>query len=534
MTKLITPHELRILMRHDLLAFLHRVFLFLHPNQPFMPNWHIDAFLAKLEECRTGKCTRLILCQPPRYLKSICASVAFPAWVLGHDPTRRLMCLSYGQDLADKHARDCLSVVSSDWYQQLFPAMRLSDQRHAVAEFTTTMNGSRIATSIGGVVTGLGADFIIIDDPLKPDEALSESRRRATNEWIGHTLYSRINDKRTGCIIIVTQRLGQADPVGHLQSHNGEMWEVLSFPAIAEEPQTFSWKTLLGQFQKHRAIGDVLHPEREPLEQLEMLRRSLGEYNFACQYQQNPTPLDGGMVKEDWFKRYREYELPDKFELIIQSWDTASKPSELSDYSVCTTWGLKGELIYLLEVWRERVDYPNLKRAVQRQHDLYKPNAILIEDNASGTQLIQELRTAGLSVVEPCKPSQNKIMRLNQQTDLIESGRVYLREQAAWLANYLQEFKTFPKSRYADQVDSTSQALKWIKELPPYWKFMEGQKLYNAMAGKESTEEVELIAPPGCTTVSTRDGTVIPVRKGRVKVPKEEVPNFMLSGFRRA
>ena len=149
--------------------------------------------------------------------------------------------------------------------------------------------------------------------------------------------------------------------------------------------------------------------------------------------------------------------------------------------------------------------------------------------------MIQELRTAGLSVVEPCKPSQNKIMRLVQQTDFIESGLVYLRERAAWLANYLHEFKTFPNSRYADQVDSTSQALKWIKELPPYWKFMEAQKIYNATAGKESAEEVELIAPPGCTTVYTIDGTMVPVRKGRVRVPKEEVPNFMLwSGFKRA
>ena len=143
-----------------------------------------------------------------------------------------------------------------------------------------------------------------------------------------------------------------------------------------------------------------------------------------------------------------------------------------------------------MEVWRERVAYPNLKRAVQHQYDLYEPNVILIEDNASGTQLIQELRTAGLSVVEPCKPSHNKIMRLVQQTDFIESGRVYLREQAPWLADYLHEFRTFPNSRYADQVDSTSQALKWIKELPPFWKFMEGQNIYNATAGKESQRKL--------------------------------------------
>ena len=428
MTKL-TLAEFQILMRYDLSAFQHRVFLHLHPNQLFMPNWHIDALLAYLEACRTGKCTRLIVCLPPRYLKSICASVAFPAWVLGHNPAARLMCLSYGQDLADKHARDSLSVVSSDWYQQLFPAMILSEQRQAVAEFTTTMNGSRIATSIGGVVTGLGADFIVIDDPLKPDDALSETQRKRTNEWIGHTLYSRLNDKRTGCIIIVTQRLHVDDLVGYVQSHTGEKWDVLNFPAIAEEPQTFAWKTPFGQYQKHRAIGDVLHPERDPLEQLQILRRNLGEYNFASQYQQNPVPLGGGMVNVDWFKLYRDNELPDKFDVVVQSWDCANKPTDSSDYSVCVTLREKDKRKYMVDLWRNQVDYPDLKRAVQQQHDLHKPNAILIEDKASGTQLIQELRAAGLDAVEPYKSSANKIERLLAQTGEIECGRVYLREQ---------------------------------------------------------------------------------------------------------
>ncbi len=172
---------------------------------------------------------------------------------------------------------------------------------------------------------------------------------------------------------------------------------------MADEPQTFAWKTLLGEFKHHRAVGDVLHPEREPLEALQVLRQSLGEYHYAAQYQQNPAPRGGGMVKEEWFKRYRENELPAAFDCIIQSWDTAVKPSELSDYSVCTTWGVKGDRIYLLHLWRKQVDYPNLKRAVRQQYETYKPSAILIEDSASGSQLIQEFRKGGLSGVVPFK-----------------------------------------------------------------------------------------------------------------------------------
>ena len=455
------PGELRLLMRHDLLAFIHRAFLHLHPTETFQSNWHIEAMLAKLEQCRTGQCRRLIINMPPRGLKSIAASVAFPAWILGHDPTRRVMCVSYAQELADKHARDCRSIILSDWYGKLF-ATRLSDQRNAVGEFTTTANGCRIATSVGGVITGLGADFIIIDDPIKPEDALSDTRRNNANESIKHTLYSRLNDKRTGCIIIVMQRLHEDDPVGHVQRHTQEKWDLLSFPAVAEEPQTFTWATLLGEFKHHRAIGDVLHPEREPLEQHQILRASLGEYHYASQYQQNPAPLGGGMVKEEWFKRYRPNELPGKFDLILQSWDTANKASELSDHSVCTTWGQKDKRNYLLNVWRKQVDYPSLKRAVQQQRDLYQPSVILIEDKGSGTQLIQELRATGVSAVTPYKSSLDKVMRFAAQTGVVESGLVYLAEQAHWLAEYLHELKTFPKARYDDQVDSTSQALEWL------------------------------------------------------------------------
>ena len=458
------------------------------------------------------------------------------------------MCVSYAQDLADKHARDCLSVVSSDWCQKLFPMMRLSEQRRAISEFTATLNGSRIATSVGGVVTGLGADTIVIDDPLKPEEALSETRRKAANEWVGHTLRSRLNNQRSGVIILVMQRLHEDDLVGYVQQQSGEQWEVLSFPAVAEEQQTYSWKTPLGRFQHSRAVGDVLHPERKSFEQLEVLRRALGEYHYSAQFQQNPAPLGGGLVKEEWFRRYRPSDLPEKWDRVLQSWDCANKPTQMADYSVCTTWGLKNNRKYLMHVWRKQVDYPGLKRAVQEQCNLYQPNVILIEDRASGTQLIQELREAGVSAVTSYKSNLDKIMRLSAQTGEIENGLVYLPEEAHWLAEYLHELKTFPKARYDDQVNSTSQALEWLKQRMPGWGIFEYYRRQAAEVAKTSlpapdfgfcfsttsqtAASVKLKAPAGLSHVYTITGRRVMVPRNRIiELTEEDARGLRAHGF---
>jgi phage terminase large subunit-like protein len=270
-----------------------------------------------------------------------------------------------------------------------------------VQEFITTANGYRLATSNGGVLTGRGADIILIDDPLKPEEALSDTQRQAANDWFSHTLYSRLNNKRHGAIVIIMQRLHEDDLVGHVLAQ--EPWEVVCFPAIADEDEVHEIETILGPQIFTRRRGDALHPEREPLETLDRIRRTIGEYNFAGQYQQSPAPLGGGLVKVEWFKRYGEKDRPESFDHIVQSWDTANKATELSDFSVCTTWGIKGKNLYLLNVLRKRLEYPALKRAVREQQNLFHANVVLIEDKASGTQLIQELIVEGCGAVTKYK-----------------------------------------------------------------------------------------------------------------------------------
>ncbi len=174
-------------------------------------------------------------------------------------------------------------------------------------------------------------------------------------------------------------------------------------------------------------------------------------------------PLGGGLVKLAWFAFYEPHQRPERFDQIMQSWDTASKESELSDYSVCTTWGIKDKQIYLLHVLRKRMDYPNLKRAVKELSQQFNPGTILIEDKSSGTQLIQELVSEGVYAARGIKPEGDKVMRLHAQTATIENGFVHLPREAPWLADYLTEITSFPKGKYDDQVDSTSQALEWLK-----------------------------------------------------------------------
>src|SRR6185312_3337256 len=230
------------LLGNDLYAFTHRSFLELEQSK-FHLNWHLEVLAAKLEDVRCGRCKRLIVNVPPRHLKSLLISIAFPAFVLGKDPTKKILSVTYAQDLSDNLARRSRTLMTSGFYEALFDT-RLSKGREAISDFETTDGGCRLSTSTGGVLTGRGADIIIIDDPLKADDALSELRRRSVNEWYDNTLRSRLNSQEDGAIIIVMQRLHADDLVAHVQQ--SETWDVLSFPAIAERDEIYDIVTPYG------------------------------------------------------------------------------------------------------------------------------------------------------------------------------------------------------------------------------------------------------------------------------------------------
>lgn len=403
-----------------------------------------------------GDIKRLIINIPPRSLKSISVSVALPAYLLAHNPSEQIVVASYADKLALKHSVDTRLILNQPWYKTLYPDVVLAADQNEKGKFQTTARGHRIATSVGGSVIGEGGNFLIVDDPLNPMQALSDSMRTNANTWFDQSFSTRLNNKKTGVIVVVMQRLHEDDLTGHLLAKGG--WEHLCLPSIAEK------KTIveIGNFRKVREEGELLHPEREGKKELDAIRRELGEYGFAGQMQQRPVPLGGGMLKVSWFKRYREK--PEGFIRIVQSWDTAMKAGDHNDPSCCTTWGVTETGYYLMDVYCERLEYPALKRAAASLYEKWLPDAVLIEDKASGQSLIQDLRNETRLPVLAVNPIGDKITRASSSSALIESGRCYLPESAPWLAGFESELMHFPNGTHDDQVDSTSQFLNWINK----------------------------------------------------------------------
>jgi predicted phage terminase large subunit-like protein len=446
--------------RKDFVSFVRKVFHVLAPSATFHMNWHICAIAYYLEQVRLGRIKRLIITLPPRSLKSIMCSVAFPAFVLGHDPSKRLVVASYSADLAIKHGNDFRTVINSAEYHGIFPSMRVSPMKNTQTEVVTTMNGFRLCMSVDGTLTGRGGDIIIIDDPIAALAAVSQKSREHVVDWYIKTLISRPDDLQNGPIVLVMQRLHEDDLAGVLLRRSNE-WTLLSLPAIAEQDEQIP----IGNGQFHcRHVGDVLHPERASREVLERLRK-LDPDTFAAQWQQQPVPPGGGMIKRAWVRR-RHVRLPTSGQ-IIQSWDVANKQGEENDYSVCTTWLIyQNKYYFLVDVLRGRFDFPTLRRKVYEQAQLHKPSRVLIEDAGFGTALIQELKTADFSVIA-VKPEYDKKIRMGIQAAKFENGQVLFPKEAPWLADLEAELFAFPKGPHDDQVDSISQALAY--KVPSGW-----------------------------------------------------------------
>ena len=455
---------LAALLRSDLTAFVHKVFDTVSPGDLYQHNWHIEAIAYELGRCLDGDNRRLLITQPPRSLKSICASVAFVAWALGHDPASRFICVSYSQDLAGELARQFRRVVDSDWYRHLFPEMRLV--KDTGSECVTSAGGGRIATSIGGTLTGRGADVIIIDDPLKAEEAHSETARKSVIDWYATSLVTRLNDKRRGAVVVVMQRLHEEDLVGHLLRQGA--WRHLDLPAIAIEDHVL--RIGAGPHDLHRRKeGDLLHPKRESRETLERIKVEVGSLAFSAQYQQRPLPIEGNLIKRDWFKRYDAPPQPAPDLRVAQSWDVATTTRQTSNYSVCTTWAMLGKTYYLLDVWRDRLEYPELKRKVISLQAFHGAGTVLIESVGLGLNLVQDLcADSPESFPNPIGilPEGGKLTRMEAQTAKIEAGQVLLPKDAPWLDVFLSELLAFPHGRHDDQVDSVSQFLAWALQNP--------------------------------------------------------------------
>jgi predicted phage terminase large subunit-like protein len=452
---------LNAILRQDFPSFVRKVFHTLCPGQTFVPEWYIRAITYQLERVRRGEITRLIINLPPRSLKSIITSVAYPAFVLGHDPTRRIVCVSYSNELSYKHSNDFRALISTPWYLQIFLGTRVGRFKDSEGEIALTRRGFRLATSVTGTLTGRGGDIIIIDDPLKGADAYSDTTRDKVNNWLINTAMSRHDDKRTGAIVIVMQRIHLHDLTGFVLGLSDD-WTVLSLPAIAEQHEDVP---LSATESHHRNPGDVLSPLREPIEVLESLRRQIGSDIFAAQYQQSTIPPGGAMIKRQWVQRY--IKLPASLEgtFILQSWDTAAKGGPDNDWSVCSTWRRTNDSCwYLLDIWRQRVDYPSLKAHVEKHARLWNADQVLVEESGTAIALLQELRhrVPGLTGI---KPDRDKETRMSAASARFEAGQIFFPERAPWLPELEAELFSFPGSRHDDHVDSISQALNHGKDL---------------------------------------------------------------------
>ncbi len=415
---------------------------------------HIQALAEALEAVERGEIKRLIVIEPPRHGKSELVSLRFPCWYMGKHPEDYIVQAGYAESIALTHSRRARDIFVSPELGILFPHIRyrperpgqetVIPERQAAHEWGTKQGGSYYAVGIGGGLTGRGFNIGIIDDPVKDEEeASSEVIREKVWQW--YTKVFRTRAEPDAAIIIVMTRWHPDDLVGRLlkqaeEDTTADKWTVLHFPAITE--------------------GKALWPERYPLKVLEQIRISIGSRAFEALYQGNPTVDKGQIIKRDWWQYYRE---SPAFSRIIHSWDTAFKDKSQNDYSVCTIWGETRTGYYLISVWRDKVEFPELKRVAVALYERDRPHVVLVEDKASGQSLIQELQRNTNIPVLPVKVDNDKVARAYASTPIIEAGKVYLPESAPWLYDYIEELSAFPHAPHDDQVDSTTQALAWMR-----------------------------------------------------------------------
>jgi predicted phage terminase large subunit-like protein len=413
----------------------------------FIHGRHHALMAKKFQDIADGKLKRLIINMPPRHTKSEFASNMLPAWFLGKFPEKKVIQCSNTAELAVGFGRKVRNLVGSEQYAKIFPNVSLRADSKAAGRWATSHGGDYFAIGVGGTVTGKGADLLIIDDPHSEQEAKlaqgDPSVFDSVYEW--YTSGPRQRLQPGGVIVVVMTRWSDKDLTGKLLKGDTD-WDIVQLPAILPS-------------------GNALWPEFWDISELLALKEELPVYKWNAQYQQTPTGEEGALVKRDWWQRW-EADRPPKCEFIIQSWDTAFTKSQRADYSACTTWGIfhlnenpDDVNIIMLDAWKDKLEFPDLKDTAKRFYDEWQPDACIIEAKAAGAPLIFELRRMGVMVSDYTPVRGNdKFVRINSVTDLFRSGRVWAPE-TKWAEEVIEEMARFPNAEHDDLVDSTVQAL---------------------------------------------------------------------------
>jgi predicted phage terminase large subunit-like protein len=473
--------------RRSLRDFIAAAWPLVEPATEFIPNWHIDVIAEHLEAATHGEIKKLVINIPPRHMKSLQVCVFWPAWVWLTHPEKRFLYASYAERLSTTHSVMTRRLISSKGarpapgqpqdggllerygYQGLLELLYAAADRWALCgdqnlkrRFENTRTGMRLATSVGGSVTGEGGDILVLDDPHKPEEAQSDVIRQGVIDWHDGTWTTRLNDAESGVQVIVMQRLHEADLTGHVLERGG--YEHLCLPAEYEPSHPFAWP------EDPRTQADEVLWEKWGAEWLAEKREELGSYGFAGQYQQRPSPAEGGILKRDWWRFYDE--LPEPKALMI-SWDMTYKDSDGSDYVVGQLWLRDLADLYLVAQVRARLDITETVKAVQALHDYAKgrwpdrPLSTLVEDRANGPAVISMLRSKMPGLI-PIQPEGGKESRAHAVAPQIEAGNVHLPHghipapgsyETTPTEAFVEECAAFPRGAHDDQVDAMSQVL---------------------------------------------------------------------------
>lgn len=473
---------MKLIYRNSLSAFIEKSFGTVDAGSEYHHGWHIDAIAELLTACKDREVKRAIINIPPRSLKSISCTVAFPAWLLGLDPKTKIMTASYAQSLSYKHSQDTRFIMQSDWYKAVFPKTILAKDQNEKGKFMTTERGHRLAVSVGSSAIGEGGNFLIVDDGLNPTQAASDLERENANNWYRQGFTSRLNDPKNDVMIVVMQRLHEDDISGMLLAQGG--YEHLCLPAINDSRKTIS----IGKDKiKVWEEGELLQPERLSQEVLDLKKIEMGSFSFAGQYQQTPVPAGGGILKKEYWQ-YWEGTTPPETVDIVQVYDTAFTEKATNDYCARTTWGVftggDGQLnIILLERLNKRMEFPELLAEAKESYKKFtklktnEPPLVLIEEKASGLPLIQELRRSGVRVkgIKRNANSGDKVSRAHNITHILESGKVWVPcnnvvvdgknnfTPKPYAQEVIDQCMAFPNGTYDDLVDTVVDAIAHLR-----------------------------------------------------------------------
>jgi predicted phage terminase large subunit-like protein len=440
-----------MLLEDDLRLFIREAWHLVEPEIPFVPGWHIDAVSDHLEAVSRGEIRKLLINIPPGHMKSLTACVFWPTWEWTTNPVLRFLFASYANELATRDSVKSRRIIESLWYRRRWGArVTLASDQNLKTRYENTATGYRISGGLGQ--TGERGDRLVVDDPHNIKQIESDLERKSVLEWWDQVMSQRGSDPQTVAKVIVMQRLHQADLSGHILQEGG--WTHLCLPAEYERAHPFVYVN-----DPRKIDGELLWPARFGSKEIAELKKPLGSYGAAGQFQQRPAPAGGGIFKRDWWRFYLEQP---KVDSLVASWDLAFKDLNESSYVVGMVLGKKGADVYVLDVVRDRMGFTASCAAIRALASKW-PNAHakLIENKANGPAVLDSL-SHEVGGMLPIEPRGSKLARAQAVSPLVEAGNVYLPSSAPWLSDFLDEFAVFPFGANDDQVDAFSQGLDYL------------------------------------------------------------------------